>query len=352
MGGTFQMGGVQGSDGRAVTLRSFMIDAREVTVAEFEAFCLDTGRSMPAAPRWGWTRRDLPVVNVTWDEAAAFAAWMGKRLPTEAEFEYVMRAGGLANTLYPWGDTFLATAANCLGQVGAPTPAGTYAAGPLGLFDLTGNVWEWCSDWYEPLLSGPADNPTGPASGDHKVMRGGSWVSTERKLTCSSRHFMLPGARYSDLGFRCAMNVGPAKDADAGSGTGGLQTVPGNVPPNDTVPETLDEQPLLPHPLVELGPWAGAWDLGQGWRWMDWFGYFAAGPEPWIYHAEHAWMYAVGTSAASLWLWTPDLGWLWTADEVYPFLYSAARQTWLFYAKDSRGPRWFFNWAAQRWEAR
>jgi formylglycine-generating enzyme required for sulfatase activity len=206
-GGTFQMGVYQGQGGHTVTLSGFLLDRRPVTVGDYQAFCADTGNTMPAPPTWGWTNTSLPMVNVTWNEAAAYAAWAGKRLPTEAEYEYAMR-DTLTNRLYPWGDTISPANANYAGIVGRPTVAGTYPPTPnYGLSDIAGNVWEWCNDWYIDVLTGPVTNPAGPASGTVKTVRGGSWVNSAVKLRCAGRYQMQPFVRYVDLGFRCAMDI-------------------------------------------------------------------------------------------------------------------------------------------------
>jgi hypothetical protein len=201
------MGIYQGQGGHTVTLSGFALDRRPVTVGDYQAFCADTGNTMPAPPTWGWTNGSLPMVNVTWNEAAAYAAWAGKRLPTEAEYEYAMR-DSLTNRLYPWGDTISTANANYGNVVGRPTVAGTYPPTPnYGLSDIAGNVWEWCSDWYADVLTGPVTNPAGPASGVVKTVRGGSWVNSAVKLRCAGRYQMQPFVRYVDLGFRCAMDI-------------------------------------------------------------------------------------------------------------------------------------------------
>ncbi len=207
-GGTFQMGLYLGQGGHSVTLDDFMMDYGEVTVAEYQSYCFDTGQTMPDPPPWGWSNSSLPVVNVTWNDAAAFAAWAGKRLPTEAEFEYAMR-GGAADQLYPWGDTISSESANYMGAaIGQPTVAGSFASSSYYLYDIAGNVNEWCYDWYEAPLTGPVTNPIGPASGAYKVSRSGSWVNRARQLRCSSRIYRNQSVRYIDLGFRCAAEAG------------------------------------------------------------------------------------------------------------------------------------------------
>jgi hypothetical protein len=154
------------------------------------------------------------MVNVSWNQASAYAAWAGKRLPREAEFEYVMRSGA-ANSLYPWGNSIAAGNANFNNNVGTPTAAGTYAANSYGAFDIAGNVWEWCSDWYQAVLTGPVTDPFGPNSGTYKTMRSGSFLNSSYNLQCAPRWFTSAGVAYVDVGFRCASSVGTAGGGSA-----------------------------------------------------------------------------------------------------------------------------------------
>ncbi len=104
---------------------------------------------------------------------------------------------------------------------------------------------------------------------------------------------------------------------------------------------------------VEAGnttPWPDATDLGGGERRSSWFGDFNVTYYPWIYHAQHGWMYVFGTDPASIWLWTTDMGFLWTGSGVYPWLWRNQDHTWLYYVKGSHSPRFFFNWNTQQWE--
>ena len=96
--------------------------------------------------------------------------------------------------------------------------------------------------------------------------------------------------------------------------------------------------------------WENAADLGSGWRWLDWFGFFAEAGNKWIFHLQHGWMYPVGTDSASVWFWTSDMGWLWTGSTTYPYLYRSSDGAWLWYLKDSSLPRWFYNYKVGSWE--
>ena len=103
--------------------------------------------------------------------------------------------------------------------------------------------------------------------------------------------------------------------------------------------------------FVAPSPWPDATDLGGGWKRSSWFGDFNVTYYPWIYHAQHGWMYTFGTDPTSIWLWTTDLGFLWTGSGVYSWLWSDTKHTWLYYVKGSHSPRYFFNWNTQTWEA-
>ena len=207
-GGTFEMGLYRGQGGHTVTLDDFYLTDDEITVGDFMEFVDHTGAPMPPAPPWGWSGTNLPIVNLTWNEAAAYAAWAGNRLPTEAEFEYAMR-GGEASWTYPWGDTISSEDANYNNNIGQPTEAGTFDQNAYGLYDIGGNVWEWCSDWFASVLPPTSTNPTGPESGITKAVRSGSWVNSAMRLRCAPRFQMDPAVRYIDVGFRCAMDVIP-----------------------------------------------------------------------------------------------------------------------------------------------
>lgn len=212
-GGTFQMGSNDGGDDEKpvhrVTLSDFYIDKCPVTVKQYREFCKATGRSMPAAPRWGW-QDDHPIVKVNWDDATAYAKWAGKRLPTEAEWEYAAR-GGNRNEDYKYaGSNTIGDVAWYSGNSDSTThPVGKKQPNALGIYDMSGNVWEWCSDWYgENYYSvSPGTNPQGPNSGKYRVFRGGFWASTMTYCRVAYRNRFTPDDRVSGIGFRCAKDA-------------------------------------------------------------------------------------------------------------------------------------------------
>lgn len=149
-----------------------------------------------------------PVVGVTWYGAVAYAKWAGKRLPTEAEWEIAAR-GGMENRIYPTGDHIEKSQANFFAS--DTTPVMSYMPNAYGLYDMAGNVYEWCHDWYgynyyETALQEPT-NPKGPNQGVYRVLRGGCWKSLHDDLRCSHRHRNNPGTVNSTYGFRCAADV-------------------------------------------------------------------------------------------------------------------------------------------------
>ncbi|MGO8673392.1 MAG: formylglycine-generating enzyme family protein [Capsulimonadaceae bacterium] len=179
--GPFQMGDTDQSDNpvHTVTLSSYYIYKNDVTVAMYKKFCAATGHAMPPAPDWGWDKSNYPIVNVTWNDATAYCKWAGVHLPTEAQWEKAAR--GTDGRQYPWGNDW--DPAKCANSVGtsitSPTPVGSFPAGasPYGAMDMAGNVWNWCSDWYDAdyCKGDHGADPTGPDSGDTRVLRGGSW---------------------------------------------------------------------------------------------------------------------------------------------------------------------------------
>jgi len=211
--GQFQMGVNDGVDGQVHTvyLDAFYMDKYEVTNAQYKKFMDATGHGAPAC--WddpNLNAPDQPVVGVSWHNAKAYAEWAGKRLPTEAEWEKAARAG-LTGSLYPSGDKLTRDHANYDGTGGEDrweytSPVGSFAPNGYGLYDMSGNVLEWCADWFsESYYSGsPKLNPDGPNSGTHRILRGGSWLSTAKYLRCARRFKFMPTAPFNSFGFRCA----------------------------------------------------------------------------------------------------------------------------------------------------
>jgi sulfatase modifying factor 1 len=170
-------------------------------------------------------RLDHPATHVSWSDAAAFSVWAGKRLPTEAEWEFAAR-GGLDQNQYPWGDELTPDGRHLcnIWQGEFPTmntmddgyefvaPAGAYAPNGYGFYTITGNVWEWCSDWFDPAfhICGTRRNPAGPPHGTAKVTKGGSFLchhSYCNRYRVSARTSNTPDSSAAHIGFRCARDV-------------------------------------------------------------------------------------------------------------------------------------------------
>ena len=272
-GGEFLMG-TDNSEGfpqdgegpiRAVTLEAFRMDRTPVTNAQFRTFVEATGYrteaenfgwsfvfwkhlanialaedTVAAAPWWckvsgaKWDapegpgsnvakRGDHPVVHVSWNDAAAYAAWAGQRLPTEAEWEYAAR-GGLVQKLYPWGDKLRPNGEHRCniwqgefpnhdtaddGYAGT-SPVKAFAPNGFGLYSITGNAWEWCADWFTtgPGRATGQEHLSGPPSGDARVMKGGSFLCHKsycNRYRVAARTSNTPDSSSSNIGFRCAL---------------------------------------------------------------------------------------------------------------------------------------------------
>ena len=202
--GTFTMGSPTSEVNRSsdetqhkVTLSAFKMSKYEVTFAQYDAFCDATGREKPDDEGWG--RGNRPVINVSWHDATAFAEWMGCRLPTEAEWEYACRAGTI--TPFNTGNNLTTSQANYDRE--KTLPVGSFAPNAWGLYDMHGNVWEWCSDFYGVYNSGNQTNPKGSSSGSNRnrVLRGGSW-NNAAYIRSAVRFFNPQERRYEDWGFR------------------------------------------------------------------------------------------------------------------------------------------------------
>lgn len=143
---------------------------------------------------------DLPQANVTWNDARAYSEWIGLALPTEAQWEYAARAG-ITEPRYGELDSIAWHAGNSGRNL---QPVRGKQPNPWGLHDMLGNVWEWTADWSGPYGRDPINDPEGPASGDSKIVRGGSWDSMPLVVRVSYRSRLVPEGRFNNLGFRCA----------------------------------------------------------------------------------------------------------------------------------------------------
>jgi formylglycine-generating enzyme required for sulfatase activity len=203
-GGIFQMGAEEGDYSErpvhSVELNPFYLDLREVSVRDFRQF------KPGYAP--SYKGDDMPATNISWDEAHAFCERSGKRLPTEAEWERACK--GVAGDTYSYGNAYDAG----MGRTGlrldaGPSAGGSYGLGNGGLLDMTGNVWEWCSDWYRrdtyQVDAGP--NPGGPRKGVQRVLRGGAWYSNASYARCTHRPGNIGKERDLSFGFRCARDL-------------------------------------------------------------------------------------------------------------------------------------------------
>ncbi|MEO7860312.1 MAG: SUMF1/EgtB/PvdO family nonheme iron enzyme [Nitrospirales bacterium] len=198
---------------RRIYLDAFFMDKDQLTVGQYAKFLDATSHEAPS--EWNIMsramHRDRPVVNVDWADAAAYCTWAGKRQPTEAEWETAAR--GTDGRTYPWGDEpptkFHGNMNKELwnNHMGL-TPVGMFDGGksPYGINDMAGNVWEWVSDWYDDdyYTTAPLRNPTGPATGLSKVVRGGSWGSGPEGLRSAERETHVPSFQGYGTGFRCA----------------------------------------------------------------------------------------------------------------------------------------------------
>jgi formylglycine-generating enzyme required for sulfatase activity len=214
--GSFQMGcvpsdercGVDEHPRHRVTIsRPFELMITEVTVAMHRA----AGLPLDDQPPWS-TSPQHPVVIVTWDQAREFCQRVGGRLPTEAEWEYAAR-GGRDGAIYPWGDQAPTDTAGAVNGAAfedeRPQPVRTFAPNGFGLYDVAGNVWEWTADANGLYRADAVTDPGGPASGQARIVRGGSFGDDPENLRLSNRTPNQPQRLNVNVGFRCARDVSP-----------------------------------------------------------------------------------------------------------------------------------------------
>ena len=224
--GRFQMGSEAGEadseldEGpvRTVTIgQRIAIGRYEVSFEDYERFALATGAYIPDDEGWGRGRR--PVINVSREDAGAYAQWLSAqtgqryRLPSEAEWEYAARAG--ASARYSWGDAIGRNRANCDGcgskwDNKQTAPVGSFTANAFGLYDMHGNVWEWVADCYGDYADAPNDGSARRGcDAEWAVVRGGSWFLAPRFLRSANRYRHWPADRNDDDGFRLVRDLSP-----------------------------------------------------------------------------------------------------------------------------------------------
>ncbi len=231
MGDTFDEGHIIEKPARRVTVGSFYIGKYEVIFSEYDAFCQSVGRQKPDDRGWG--RGNRPVINVSWFDAVAYCNWRsgidglrpayvvngmnvacdftanGYRLPTEAEWEYAAKGGKIGRGYKHSGsDDPDAVAWHSNNSSGITHPVGQKRPNELGLYDMNGNVLEWCWDWFDTYAEAGTKNPSGPAAGSCRVIRGGGYDNYGRwYLHTSSRYNYPPGVISPDQGFRLVRSL-------------------------------------------------------------------------------------------------------------------------------------------------
>ncbi|MDM8561785.1 SUMF1/EgtB/PvdO family nonheme iron enzyme [Candidatus Marithioploca araucensis] len=221
--GRFRMGDIQGGGHydenpvHSVSVSEFAMGKYEVTFAEYDKFAQATGRKKPDDEGWG--RGNRPVINVSWNDAVAYAKWLSQqtgkqyRLPTEAEWEYAARAG--TKTKYWWGNKIGNNRANCDGcgsrwDNKQTAPVGSFSANPFGLYDTVGNVWEWNADpWHSNYKNAPNDGRVWETGADnsYRVLRGGSWGYYPDYCRTAGRYWDTSDDRDQFIGFRVAARL-------------------------------------------------------------------------------------------------------------------------------------------------
>lgn len=216
--GEFMMGNLKwGQVVHNIFLNAYWIDQTEITNVMYSK-CVEANVCDPPGKKRSQSRpsyfdspefANYPVVYVSWDDAMAYCSWMGRTLPTEAQWEKAAR--GQDERTYPWGENINCNKANYDSScVGDTTEVGSYLSdkSPYGVYDLAGNVTEWVSDWYDEVYysNSPSENPLGPENGQKKVERGGSWSSSIYAASSYFRFGTDPNDKENYLGFRCALS--------------------------------------------------------------------------------------------------------------------------------------------------
>ncbi|OUD15753.1 hypothetical protein TPSD3_01630 [Thioflexithrix psekupsensis] len=190
--------------------KPFALGKYQVTFEDYDKYCKATGTSKPNDNGWGRGKR--PVINVSWNDAQKYCQWLSQqtgeayRLPTEAEWEYACRAG--TTTRYWWGDEIGKNKANCDGCGSRwgnqqTAPVGSFKPNPFGLYDMHGNVWEWCQDgWHGDYKGAPTDGSAWEGGDGMRVLRGGSWSNLPSNLRSALRSRNSPDYSFYNLGFR------------------------------------------------------------------------------------------------------------------------------------------------------
>lgn len=222
--GEFAMGSDLGQEDEQpvhrVSVKAFYLDVYETTVSRYAEFLAS---QKPDAPfKWNeataGAHENKPAVGVNWYDARDYCRWVGKRLPTEAEWEIAARDTG--GRIYPWGSAHPTKGHANAGETrwrgyDSLSNVGRFELGktPEGVYDLAGNLWEWVADWYDPTYYqfSARDNPKGPSAGPLRALRGGAWNNDSKAIRSSNRAGYAPDARRNDVGFRCAQD-GPSPE--------------------------------------------------------------------------------------------------------------------------------------------